>query len=134
MKREPVIVNPAVLAWALGFGVFLAFAGAAAVGPPDPGSQLVVAVPLFLLVVPVVYLVLDADDVANHEERSRVPLPYLVVVTLTSVLAAVLVPVSTAGVTAVVARGLAFLVPFGLVSWLAIRLGTAGESPSLVTE
>ncbi|MFD1587738.1 hypothetical protein ACFR9U_12150 [Halorientalis brevis] len=134
MNREPVVVNPAVLAWALGFGVFLAFAGAAAVAPPNPRTQLAVAAPLLLIVVPVVYLVLDADDVANHEERSWVPLPYLVIVTLTSVLAAALVPVPTAGVTAITARGLVFLVPFGLVSWLAIRIGSTGDYATAITK
>lgn len=123
MKREPVILDPSVLAYALGFGVFLGFAGAAAIAPPDPLTQLYAAAALWVLVVPVVYLVLDADEVARHDVRSRIPLPYLVVVTLSSVLAAQYVPLpgTVRPLTAIVIRGLAFLVPFGVVSWLAIQ-------------
>ena len=135
MHREPVVIKPSVLAYALGFGVFLAFAGAAAVGPPDPFSQVVVAAPLLLVVVPVIYLVLDADDVARHDVKSRLPLPYLVVVTLTSVLAATFVPLPVTGHPAILARAVAFLVPFAVVSWLAIRVSRdGGDATSLPAE
>jgi hypothetical protein len=134
MNDDPVVIKPAVLAWALGFGVFLSFVGASAIGPPDPLTQLFVAGPLLLVVVPVIYLVLDADDVARHDEKSRVPLPYLIVVTLTSVLASVLVPLPETGLSAIVGRGAAFLLTFGAVSWLAIQYSLDTDETALSTK
>lgn len=122
--------KPEVVAWALGYGVFLAFAGSAVVAPPDPFTQLLVAGPLLVFVVPVIYLVLDADEVANHDVKSRRPLPYLVVVTLTSVLAAAVPLPMTDGLPTIVGRGIAFGGVFLVVSWVTMRVGT--DRPGIV--
>lgn len=129
VEPRAVRVDPAVLAWAFGYGVFLAFVGAAVVAPPDPLTQLSVAIPLLGLVVPIVYRVLDADDVGRHDVTSRRPLPYLVGTTLASTAAVSLVPVPADPMVALLARLAVFLTVFGLASWAAISLGRDRTGP-----
>jgi hypothetical protein len=120
-------LKPAVVAWALGFGVFLAMTGAAVVGPPDPVTQLLAGGVLLVAVAPAIYLVLDADDVGDLTGRSGRPLAYLVGVTVASVSAALVVDAllvpAAATTTATAGRGAAFLAGVAIVSWVAIRSG-----------
>lgn len=124
MRRR---VDPAVLAFALGFGVFIAFAGGAVVGPPDPFTQVLAAGILLPLVTPVVYWVLAADRVGDQSVRSRRPFPYLVAATTGSVLAAAVAPVG-GGRTATLLRGGVFLAAFGAVSWIAATWWREGDT------
>lgn len=116
-------LKPAVSAWSLGYAVFLASSGSAVVGQSEQAPQLVVGGVLLAAVAPLVYRVLDADEVGNLEEKSRRPLPYLVAATLSSVLIAAVVPVPGGDwLAATTVRGGVFLAVIGLVSYLAINL------------
>ncbi|MFB6166329.1 MAG: hypothetical protein ABEJ31_14305 [Haloarculaceae archaeon] len=112
--------QPAVLAWALGLGVFVAVVGAAVVAPPDPSTQLLVALPLVAVVVPVVYRVLAPGD-GEPAVRSRPPLGYFVLTTLSSSLATVAAAtiVGPDPIGLAVRTG-AFLAVFLSVSWRTI--------------
>lgn len=122
-------LKPELVAFSLGFGVFLSFVGSAVIGPPDPLTQLILIPALLVVTVPVIYHVLDVDRVASLDQKSRLPFPYLVGATIASTGAGLVVPVPAAtGWIPILVRGGAFVGAFFAVSVLAVRLGTSDES------
>jgi hypothetical protein len=117
-------LKPELVAFSLGFGVFLSFVGSAVVAPPDPLTQLVVIPLLLVVTIPVIYHVLDVDRVASLDQKSRLPFPYLVSATIASTGAGLLVPVPvTTGWLPILVRSGAFVGAFFVVSILAVRIG-----------
>lgn len=121
-------LKPELVAFSLGFGVFLSFVGSAVIGPPDPLTQLILIPALLVVTVPVIYHVLAVDRVASLDQKSRLPFPYLVGATIASTGAGLLVPVPTAtGWIPILVRGGAFVGAFFAVSVLAVRVGSPDE-------
>jgi hypothetical protein len=121
-------LKPELIAFSLGFGVFLSFVGSSVIAPPDPFTQLLVIPALLIVTVPIIYHVLDANEVANLEQHSRLPFPYLVGATVASTGAALLIPTPrTTGLALLLTRGGAFVVAFFAVSVVAVRAGPTGS-------
>jgi len=121
-------LKPELIAFAIGFGVFLSFVGGAVIAPPDPFTQLLVIPALLIVTVPIIYHVLDVNEVANLEQHSRLPFPYLVGATVASTGAAILIPTPQAtGLALLLTRGGAFVVAFFAVSVVAVRAGPTGS-------
>lgn len=120
-------INGQVAFFAVGFGVFIAFLGGSVISPPDPFTQVLVAVPLLLVVIPVVYRVLAADGIDELDESPSVPFPFLVASSVLSTLAAYVAGILVSmtpwpgSSVAIAGRGGAFLAVFLLVSWYTIR-------------
>jgi len=121
-------IEPDVAAFALGFATFLAVVGSALVAPPDPFVQLFVLAAFLAVLAPVVHRVLAADRVGRYDERSRLPFPYFVAVTVGSTLAAVAVPAT--GRYATLLEGGAFLAAAVAVSLVTVRLGREADGPA----
>lgn len=115
-------LRTAVVAFAFGFGIFLAFVGSSIIAPPDPFTQLLIVGPLFVVIVPVIYRVMVANGVGNGTNNTRGSFRYLVAVTLgSSIPALVASTLLSTGRRAILVRGGFFLAGFCIVSWLVIR-------------
>lgn len=114
-------LKPSLLAFALGYGVFVAVVGAAVAAPQGLVSQLLVAVPFLVAVTPLVYWVFDADDVLDDGQRSRRLVTFLVVATLASTIVAAIPGLVLGGLALTVVQSVAFVGVFGLVARATVR-------------
>ncbi|MEA5388673.1 hypothetical protein VB779_17695 [Haloarculaceae archaeon H-GB11] len=111
-------VTPEYLAWAVGYGVFIAFAAGSVVAPPDPFTQLFVVGGFLPVVVPVMYnVVARAHDRRERGESRRLTLFFVVVVLAGSVASKGVAAALGRSVATAAAAG-AFLATFLALAWL----------------
>jgi hypothetical protein len=111
-------LQPEYVAWALGYGVFIAFVADALVAPPDPFTQLTVVGSFLLVVVPVMYHVVARAHERRERGGSRRLTLFFVVVVLAGSVVSKGVAAALGRPFATVPAGAAFLATFLLVSWL----------------